>query len=106
MTESQYQRYLTRKIGKLIPEAFVLKNDPTHIQGVPDLLILCGNMWAMLEIKLEESSKHQPNQDYYIELFDGMSFAAFINPQNERAVLDDLQHAFGIVRQARLSESK
>lgn len=98
MNESRYQRHLIKTINHTIPDAFVLKNDASHIQGIPDILVLYKNMWAMLEIKIEEKASHQPNQDYYIELFDGMSFAAFINPDNEEAVLNDIQLAFGIVR--------
>ena len=98
MNEARYQRHLIKRIDHLIPQAFVIKNDASHIQGIPDILVLYKNMWAMLEIKIEENSSHQPNQDYYIQLFDGMSFAAFINPDNEEAVLNDIQHAFGIIR--------
>jgi hypothetical protein len=103
MNESQYQAKLMKKIQELIPECIVLKNDPRYIQGVPDILILYKNTWAMLEIKLSGDSNIQPNQKYYVDTLDNMSFASFINPQNEEDVLIDLQHSFGIVREARIS---
>jgi len=74
----------------------VLKNNPKDIQGIPDLLILFGTRWAMLEVKMMASANVQPNQEYYVQLFDDMSFSAFIYPSNEEEVLNDLQHAFGV----------
>jgi hypothetical protein len=49
--------------------------------------------WGMLEVKKDESAPFQPNQEYYIELLNGMSFAAVIYPSNEEEVLVALQHA-------------
>lgn len=93
-----------KKIQDLIPECLILKNDPRYIQGVPDILILYKNQWAMLEIKLSGDASVQPNQQYYVDTLDNMSFASFINPQNEEDVLIDLQQSFGIVREARIPQ--
>lgn len=103
MNEQTYQRKLIRKIEALIPGCIVFKNDPYEIQGVPDITVLYENMWAMLEVKISASAPERPNQDYYINKYNDMSFAAFIHPQNEEQVLNDLQSAFGIARQARVS---
>lgn len=103
MNESHYQRRLVNHIKNRWPDCFVMKNDATQTQGVPDLLILFNGSWAMLEVKMEDDSSRQPNQDYYIERFNGMSFAAFINPGNEEVVLNDLQSALGLTREARVS---
>ena len=96
MRESQYQKELIDKIRELLPECVVIKNPTDYIQGLPDLLVLYKHMWAMLEVKPYETAAHQPNQDYYVQLFDDMSFAAFIFPENEEQVLYDLQQAFGV----------
>lgn len=93
--EVAYQASLIRKIQNLFPECFILKNDPSQNQGMPDLLILFGCCWAMLEVKLDARSPVQPNQEYYIERMNNMSYAAFIYPENEDEVLNDLQFAFG-----------
>lgn len=103
MRESTYQRQLIRKIEALLPGCVVLLNDPDNQQGIPDLLILFDNQWAMLEVKASELARERPNQPYYVDKYNGMSFAAFIHPQNEEQVLDDLQSAFGITRPARVS---
>jgi hypothetical protein len=48
----------------------------------------------MLEVKTSANAPTRPNQDYYIDLFHGMSFAAYIWPEVEEDVLSELQHAF------------
>ena len=78
----------------MFPGCIVLKNDPTYLQGVPDLLILYKNKWAMLEDKRDQYAPHRPNQDYYISKLNEMSFAAFIFPENCEEVLNGLQQAF------------
>ena len=93
-TEASYQRELIKKLQIVFPGCFVLKNDPSECQGIPDLLVLFGTRWAMLETKLDGRSRIQPNQKHYVELFDDMSFASFIYPGNEAEVLNDLQSAF------------
>lgn len=90
-TESSYQADLVKKLRSIYPGCFIIRNDPRVNQGVPDLLVLIENQWAMLEIKLSEKSPVQPNQAHYIKQFDNMGFAAFINPDNEVDVLEDLR---------------
>lgn len=94
MLESVFQKRLMRKLKQMFPECVVIKNDCTYIQGIPDLLILYKNKWAMLECKRSKDADRQPNQDYYVELFDSMSFARFIFPENQEEVLNELQQAF------------
>ena len=96
--ENIYQAELIKKIESLIPGCFVLKNDPNYIQGIPDLLILYGDKWAMLEVKRSERDKHRPNQDYYIDRFGEWSYSSFIFPENEEVVLNELQQALGVKR--------
>jgi hypothetical protein len=103
MRESQYQAKLIRKLESLFPGCFILKNDSSYKPGVPDLIILFSNMWAMLEVKLSGISYLRPNQDHYVQLLNSMSFASFINPETEEEVLYDLQCAFGFIRPPRIS---
>ncbi len=91
--ENEYQGELIKRIKNLIPGSFVLKNDPDYIQGIPDLLILYRDKWAVLEVKRSADAKHRPNQDYYIEKFGEWVYSAFIYPENEDVVLDELQRA-------------
>lgn len=105
MNEATYQSRLIRHIIDLIPGCVVLKNDPNEIQGIPDLLILYQDKWAMLEVKLSHRSKIRPNQEYYVDVFGTMSYASFINPENEEEILNELQHAFGLAGETCLSES-
>ncbi len=89
--ETAYQRDFIKRLRANLPDCFVIKNDPAENQGIPDILILFRNQWAMLECKWEDNSPKQPNQEYYIDKFGEMSFASFINPQTEEQVLRDLQ---------------
>lgn len=98
MTENEYQARLIKKLKRMFPGAIVLKNDSDYIQGIPDLLILFGNSWAALEVKASYSAPTQVNQTYWVELMDDMSFAAFIFPENEEDILDDLQITFRVSR--------
>lgn len=99
--EADYQSYLIDVIERMFPGCYVRKHDIQ--QGWPDLLIIFGNKWAMLEVKAHIRAKQQPNQEYWVEHFDHMSFAAFIYPENEEEVLNDLQQAFCPRRQPRIS---
>ena len=92
--ESQFQRELIEEIKDLFPGCIVMKNDPTYIQGIPDLIILYKDRWAALECKRSAQSHHQPNQDYYISIMDEMSFASFICPENKEDVLCDMEQSF------------
>lgn len=103
MTENLYQRKLIQKLERIFPGCVILKNDSGYRQGVPDLIILWGECWASLEVKVHAKASSQPNQDYYVEQLNDMSFAAYIYPENEREVLDALQQAFESPRRARVS---
>lgn len=92
--ENRFQANLIKRLRKEFPGCVVLKNDPTYIQGFPDLLILYNNKWAALECKRDISAEHQPNQEYYVSMLDKMSYSNFIYPQNQEAVIDDLQRTF------------
>lgn len=92
--ESEFQSRLIKDIKSKYPDSIVLKNDPRYLQGVPDLIILNGPRWAALECKRTESSTKRPNQDYYVEKMNKMSFARFVCPKNKEAVLDAMDKAF------------
>ena len=94
MLESEYQKYLVGVLRHLFRDCFILKNDPNFLQGLPDLLILFKEKWAVLEVKPFEGAHQQPNQEYYIRRLNDMSFAAFIYPENEEEVLQQLSAYF------------
>lgn len=94
MLESAFQAKLKKKLKEMFPNCVVIKNDPENNQGFPDLTIFYNSHYALLECKRSEKASHQPNQDYYISLFDKMSFARFIYPENEKEVLYDLTNFF------------
>jgi hypothetical protein len=101
--ESRYQKLLIVTLRRRFPGCVILKNDPGYLQGIPDLVIFYGDRWAMLEVKASATAPLQPNQDYYVPMLNEMSFAAFIFPENEEAVLSDLQRAFEARQYSRVS---
>lgn len=96
--ENEFQSALIKELKKIFPGCMVLKNDSSYYQGIPDLLVLFEDKWAMLECKRSSTASHRPNQDYYIEKFGKMSYASFISPDNKEEVLDELQQAFRLGR--------
>lgn len=91
MLESKFQRELILELKEMFPDALIFKNETK--QGLPDLTILHKNGWALLECKADAKASHQPNQDYYVEKADEMSFSRFIFPENKQEVLNELQQA-------------
>jgi hypothetical protein len=92
--ESKFQSELIKDLKRMFPGCIVLKNDPNYLQGVPDLTIFWNNKWATLEVKKSADASHQPNQDYYVEKMNIMSYSNFIYPENKEEVLNELQLAF------------
>ena len=93
MKESDFQNKLIKKLKSRFPGCVVLKTDPVYMQGFPDLLILYKSKWAALECKVSATSSKRPNQAYYVEQLNGLSYASFIFPENEEEVLNELQQA-------------
>lgn len=92
--ERDFQSKLIKELKEMFKGCLVLKMDANYIQGIPDLLILYKNKWAALECKKSEKARKRPNQEYYIQIMDNMSFSRFINPSNKKEVLDALQQSF------------
>lgn len=90
MLENKFQAKLIKELKDMFPDCIVMKNDSSYIQGIPDLLVLYGNKWASLECKKNLRASKQPNQEYYVNRMEDMSFARFICPENKDEVLDEL----------------
>lgn len=92
--ESKFQKELTDEIKERYPDCVIIKNDSGYIQGFPDWTILYKDKWAVLEVKREANAKKQPNQDYYVEKLNNMSFSRFVYPENKEEVLSELYQTF------------
>lgn len=90
--ERAYKTHLRQEIEKRFPGSLVIINNPNLRQGIPDLLVLIGWFWFALEVKRSETAPYRPNQLYYIDKMNEMSFAAAIYPENEEEILDAIQH--------------
>lgn len=90
-SEADFQYKLKLELSCRLPGCIVLKNDPSIIQGFPDLLILYKDTWIALECKKSKRAAIRPNQEYYISQLNNMSMAFFIYPENKKEVLDEIQ---------------
>lgn len=90
MLENKFKTKLVSQIKNMLPGCLVFHLDPNERQGAPDLLVLYKNRWAALEGKKSANASHQPNQDYYVDLMNNMSYATFVYPENKDEVLDEL----------------
>lgn len=94
MKENKFQADLKKELKAMFPGCIVTKLDSGDIQGIPDLLVLYGKRWATLENKRSKNAPKRPNQEYYVNKMNEMSFSRFIYPENKEEVLNDLQQAF------------
>lgn len=92
--ERDFQGDLIKEITTRMPDAIVMKNNPNYKQGFPDLVVYKGDSWGMLECKRGPNEPFQPNQEFYIDLLNKMSFARVIYPENKEEVLNELQRSF------------
>lgn len=104
MLERVFQAQLVRELKETFNGCVVLKNDANYLQGFPDLLVLHGPRWAALEVKNSSRASIQPNQDFYVEMLNDMSYSAFVYPENKDAILYDLQQSLQPSRRTRLSK--
>ena len=88
--ERDFQAGLIKDLKQMFPGCIVMKNDSSYIQGIPDLLILYKDKWASLEIKKTANANRQPNQEYYVNQMNEMSFSRFICPENKEEVINEL----------------
>jgi hypothetical protein len=94
MLENQFQAKLIKEIKDTFPGCIVMKNDSSYIQGIPDLLVLHEDKWAALECKKTGRASKRPNQEYYVDRMDKMSFSRFVYPENKDEVMCSLHLHF------------
>jgi hypothetical protein len=89
-SESAIQASIIKELEHEYPGAVILKTDPSYIQGFPDLLFLQNSFWAALEVKRAKNSACQPNQKYWVNKLDLLSFSKFIYPSNLDRIFNEL----------------
>lgn len=94
LRENKFQSDLKKDLKNRYPGCIVTKLDPNDIQGISDLLILHKDKWATLECKKSAKAPKQPNQEYYVNKMNNMSYSNFIFPENKEEVLNDLDKLF------------
>jgi hypothetical protein len=107
MLESRFQGEFLKKLRLLLPGCIIMKNDSSYLQGVPDYIFLWRDRWGTLEFKRRRprsSRDFEPNQEWYIDTMNDMSFSRCVYPENEEEVLDEIQHTFTARRKTRVSQ--
>lgn len=93
--EKDFQSKLIKELKSIFSGCIVMKTDPCYIQGIPDLLVVFRDKWCSLEVKRSLRAKRRPNQEYYVDRMNAMSFSRFIYPENKNDVLTELKEFFG-----------
>lgn len=93
--ERDFQKDLIKDLKSMFKGCIVMKNDSSYIQGIPDLTILFKDKWASLEVKKSAKASKRPNQEYYVDTMNDMSFSRLIFPENKDSVLTELKEFFG-----------
>ena len=93
-SEGSFKTGVLKRIRERFPDCVISKMDAGYLQGFPDALILLGEKWAALEFKKTKNATHRPNQDWWVDKLDAMSYSAFIYPENEEEILDALFRFF------------
>ena len=94
MLENRFKTNLIQDLKNLFPGCIVVHLDPNEIQGIPDLLVLYKDRWAALEGKKAANAPVRPNQEYYVNKMNDMSYASFIYPENKEEVLYEISRVF------------
>lgn len=92
--ESKFKSDFLSELSDKFPGCMIIRPDANIKQGLPDTLILFNDKWVALEFKRNASAPKRPNQQYYIDKFGEMSYAAFVYPENKEEVLDALHETF------------
>lgn len=92
--EKDFQKDLMDEIRERYPGCVIMKNDSGYIQGIPDWTILYKDKWAVLEAKRDRKAKKQPNQEYYVDQLNKMSYSRIVYPENKDEVLSELHKIF------------
>lgn len=96
--ENEFQAKLIIQLRTMFPGCIIQKNKSSYQQGIPDLIILWEDRWATLECKKSADEPMRPNQPYFVQKMNEMSFSSFIFPENQEEVLHALGEAFRTAR--------
>ena len=96
MLERDFQAELIKELRLIFPGCIILKNDSSYQQGIPDLSIFFKDKCAMLEVKKSAKESLRPNQEYWVNKANDMSYATLIFPENKEEVLNDLRQRFEV----------
>ena len=92
--ESKFQKDFIDEAKERNPGLSAWKKDASYIKAIQDWTLIYEDKWAVLEMKKERGAHKQPNQEYYVNKLDKMSFSRFVFPENRDEVFEDLDRFF------------
>lgn len=93
--ESKFQKEFTDALEEKFPGCLIIKGNSSYRQGLPDWLMLHQDNWAAFEIKRNKNAKRSDSQSYYVNKMNDMSYASFVDPENYREVISEVQQTLG-----------
>ena len=96
MLENTFKTGLVKELKSRFPGCIVLHADPNEIQGIPDLVVLYEDTWAALEGKKSARASHRPNQDYYVEKMNEMSYDVWVAAYRKSMKKPATSYKYGI----------
>lgn len=88
--ERKFKKKVIEELHDIYPGAVLIGLDPEEIQGIPDLLFLYGPFWGTFETKRNLFSPVRPNQAFWVDKMNRMSYSSFLFPENKNDVFQDL----------------
>lgn len=95
--KADFKRDLKERMRELGHPVKVIENKASH-RSAPDTIVLGRWGWAVLEFKKGSGAAQQPNQAYWVEDYDKLSYGAFVSPENAEEILDELEDIFAPAR--------
>lgn len=94
MNETEFKKEFLDRVKREFPDCEITRGNSATKQGIPDTFVFYDNAWVALEFKISPDAATRPNQSWYVERFNKMSYATFVYPDNADEVFREIQHTF------------
>lgn len=89
--EKDFQSKFLAKLRKLGCKCYKQQMNATTRAGTPDVIVLLGPVWIMLEFKKAKNSPKRPGQQKNIDWANEVSFGWFVYPENADEVYEQIK---------------
>lgn len=89
--EKDFQAKFLTKLRKLGCKCYKQQMNATTRAGTPDVIVLLGPVWIMLEFKKAKNSPKRPGQQRNIDWANEVSFGWFVDPSCADEVYEQIK---------------